>query len=433
MSPPAPSGPRPDSALVRAAGQLIDGLARPRVVCAMSPEQPDLLIAALIESSLSRQRPIDLLVADLDGRLPFIGAREIRAIHDGLLTVTTLAGAVPAALSGLVDHVPGSLWDIDRMLASGAIAFDVLVARMHDSGDPGALSYGAMVGYTPSALAAAPRVGFEVAPPVDAPPGPSVPAARADLLTRPDASPVLEPTGPAAPTEEAIEIGRLVAHLIPGDATLQLGLGTLPEAVVPALGDRSDLSFHSGILPTSLVRALRAGRPGPGRLGRAGVHVATGVLGAAPGLGPWPPRTTLQPVAVTHSPTLLAGIDRLWAVNSAFEVDLHGQVNAEYVGGRRAASAGGQVDFFQAAHLSAGGASVLALPSRSRKGRPRITGSLAAPNVVTTPACLVDYVVTEYGCAHLAGRSAQERAAALVAVAHPQDRAELKAAWARHR
>ena len=412
----------------RAAEHLLEGLDQPRILSAMSPQQPDELLSALVDVGLSRNTPMTVLVADLEGTFSFIGARETEAMRNGLLTVVTLAGAVPRRLGALVDHVPRTLWDIDRMLADGTIPVDIVVARVHETQDSGTFSFGRMVGYTPSALLAAARVALEVAPKVDAPPGPSIPRTRADVLV---VDPGYSPPEPAAarPTRPLAEtIGRLVAEMIPRGATLQLGLGVVPDAVVPALGRRVDLSFHSGILPASVADALASGMLGGPDTTTVHTHVATGVMSWPSGTPRWAGQVTLRPVSVTHAPGVLAGIERLWAVNSAFEVDLNGQVNAEYAAGVRVASAGGQVDFFQGAHVSPGGASVLVLPSRTQDGRGRIRATLDAPHIVTTPGSLLDVVVTEFGVARLTGLSATGRAEALISVAHPDDRAALNAA-----
>jgi 4-hydroxybutyrate CoA-transferase len=122
----------------------------------------------------------------------------------------------------------------------------------------------------------------------------------------------------------------------------------------------------------------------------------------------------------------LRQVRALWAVNSAFEIDLAGQVNAEFVRGCRVASGGGQVDFLRAARLSPGGAAVLALPARTPHGRARIVARLAGAHLPTTTAADVDWVVTDHGAACLRGLTVDERAEALVALAHPDDRPGLR-------
>jgi 4-hydroxybutyrate CoA-transferase len=196
--------------------------------------------------------------------------------------------------------------------------------------------------------------------------------------------------------------------------------------VIGALAGKRDLGLHSGMLPARIRGCLDgAAFTGAAKTYEPGLHVATGVLDptAEPSLA-WGGNVRLAPISVTHSPRTLAALEHLWSINSAFELDLAGQVNAEFAAGARVASGGGQSDFMRAAHLSPGGAAVLALPSRSRDGSPRIVPRLATPHLTATAADL-DYVVTEQGVAKLRGASACERAEALIAVAHPGDRAEL--------
>ena len=321
----------------------------------MSPQQPDGLLAALVEVARDRQvlgrgfwSPISA------AGLPSSTMRHGPTSGQAWLQLACIAGAAPRELSRWVDQVPGSLWDIDRMLASGLIPVDVLVARMHAAGKPGILSYGQMVGYSASAIAAAARVCFEVTPLCPGPAGPTVPTARADVVYRDDVTGLARTSAGRAASPEQATIAGQVAALIPDGATIQLGLGMVPEAVIPALGSHRGLRVQSGILPASLAGAL-GGRAFSSSSGREGLpHVATGVMPLPPRAPSWPADVRLRPVSQTHAPDELARIDGLWAADSAFEVDLNGQVNAEYLDGVLVACGGGQSDFFRAAHRSSG-------------------------------------------------------------------------------
>jgi 4-hydroxybutyrate CoA-transferase len=411
----------------RGARRLLSGLDSAQVVAAMFPQQPDGLLAALIEVGLERDVRLRLLVADIEGSFRFLSKAAVAALRSGRMRIVSLAGAVPRPLSGLVDQVPATLWDIDRMLGDGTLAVDVFVGRFHATGSADRLSYGQMVGYSPAALSRAARAGFEVAPPVPGPQGPTVPAARADVTLVAGRVPrAAAPAGSQLSGELAL-IGARLAALIPAGSTLQVGLGTVPEALISQLPATADLVLHSGILPAGAAAALAEGRLRRQRPdGGCAIHVATGVM-PVPAHGPgWPDSVHLLPVSCTHAPTVLGSIASLWAVNSAFEIDLSGQVNAEYLGGARVASAGGQVDFFRGAQLSPGGAAVLAFPSRTRSGRARIRAALEPPAVAAATGDLLDYVVTEQGTAALRGLTVAERREALIAVAHPDDRRALR-------
>ena len=410
-----------------AAQQLLAGLDRAQIVAAMWPQQPDGLLAALVDVALERRVQLSVLVADVAGSYGFLSESAVEALRVGRLRVVSLAGAVPRRLAPLVDHVPATLWNVDRMLADGTLAVDVFVGLMHETTRRGELSYGAMVGYSPSALSRASRVGFEVAPARLGPHVPTVAASRADALVKVAAEPPTLGLPEALPGPELLALSRRLAGLIPVGCTLQLGLGAVPNALTAQLSATSDHVLHSGILPAGVAAALAEGRLRRTRRdGRAAVHVATGVMpiaGTAPG---WPDSVHLLPVSHTHAADVLRDVPQLWAVNSAFEVDLNGQVNAEYLDGVRVSSAGGQLDFLHGARLSSGGAAVLALPSRSRSGRSRIRPTLMPPTVATTSADSLDYVVTEHGVAALRGLTFEDRREALIAVAHPDDRAALR-------
>jgi acyl-CoA hydrolase len=411
--------------------RLLDGLDAPVVLVAMSPQLPVELVRALVDEARDTDRPLTLLVADLTARFDFVDHADVVERRGAGLRLVALAGAVPRHLTPFVDHLPTALWDTDRLIRTGGLAIDVVVARVSPGAEAGHAHHGDMVGFTDSALRAGARAGFEVVPgPTGHDGAGGVRLDRADVLVAGDPA-LRAPARPSPLTDEQLSIGRHIVDLLPDGATLQLGLGAVPDAVLRELQRREspgDLGVHSGILPGSMQTLVTAGRlAGPHKERDPGRVVATGVLGGDP--SGWDGTVLLRPVSYTHDPMLLRALSTLWAVNSAFEIDLSGQVNAEYVGGRRLSSAGGQTDFVRAAHESARGAAVLALPSRSRDGHSRIVPQLPPDHLVTTSGGDLDYVVTEHGVAELTGRSAEHRATALVAVAHPDDRAGLLAAW----
>ena len=403
---------------------LLHGLDRATVLAAMTPQLPTALVRRLLDRARARDVQVDLLVADLTGRWEFLDDAAEQDLRAGRLTVTVLAGGVPRRLAPYVEHLPVSLWEADRLLAVGALDIDVLLARAERCAD-GSGSYGFMVGYTPSALTHAGRVAFEVAIGQVRHDGTDLDLHRADLLV--DAPPdELPAAAPAPPTLAQLRIAELTAALVPDGATVQLGVGVVPAELAARLTDRRDLGLHSGVLPGAVQQLLASGAvTGRRKSVDPGRHVTSGLLGGDPYA--WGDRVLLQPLSHTHDPQVLLGQDRLWALNSAYQVDLAGQVNAEYAGGARLSSGGGQADFARAAHAG-NGASVISLPARAGDAMPRIVPRLDCP--VTTPGSDVDLVVTEYGVAHLTGRTASQRAAALVAVAHPYDRPGLLRALA---
>jgi 4-hydroxybutyrate CoA-transferase len=223
------------------------------------------------------------------------------------------------------------------------------------------------------------------------------------------------------------QVARNVASLVRDGATLQIGLGGIPEALPGFLSDREDLGLY-GMLTDGGMELMRSGvvtgarfTPHPGAV-QVGEIVGTRALFDFVDSNP-----VVRAVDVEYalSAAAFAQVPGLVALNSAIEVDLTGQVNAETIGHRIVSGAGGQCDYMQGAELSRGGLSVIALRSTTGSGRSRIVRSLAPGSVVTTPRTAVSHVVTEHGVAELRGRSVQDRIAALVAVAAPEHRSVL--------
>jgi 4-hydroxybutyrate CoA-transferase len=227
--------------------------------------------------------------------------------------------------------------------------------------------------------------------------------------------------------EVDLAVARNVAGLVEDGATLQIGLGGIPEALLQNLSGHRDLGLY-GMLTDGAMRLMEAGvvtgaryTPYPGAVevgevmgGRALAEYAAG-------------HDTVRVVGADYAmhPDTFARVPGLVAVNSAIEVDLGGQVNAETVGHRIISGAGGQCDYMQGAMLSPGGRSVIAMRSTARGGRSRIVSALSEGSVVTTPRTAVTHVATEHGVATLVGRTLSERAAALAAIADPAHRDEL--------
>lgn len=226
------------------------------------------------------------------------------------------------------------------------------------------------------------------------------------------------------------QVAARVAELVPDGATLQFGIGALPEAVLAALlerGEHQDLGIHSGIINDSALALIEAGlATGARKTHDRGVAVS-GFVGGTERLFAWAhrnPALEIRATAYTHDAHVLSTSHRMTAINAAVEVDLTGQVNAEVAAGRYVGAVGGAFDFLRGAARSEGGVPIVALPSVT-KGASRIVADLNGP--VSTPRSEDIVVVTEHGIANLRGASLSQRIERLIAVADPAHRPALDA------
>jgi 4-hydroxybutyrate CoA-transferase len=226
-------------------------------------------------------------------------------------------------------------------------------------------------------------------------------------------------------------IGGHVAALVPDGATVQVGVGAIPQAVLEALDDHRDLALHSLLVDSGVTLVERGVVTGARKRlhrGRLDIGEAMGTRRTFDFLGT-SDAVNMESAGFTHDPHLVAALERFVAINSALEIDLGGQVTAESLGPRQVAGVGGQFDFVLGASRSSGGAAIIALPSTGREGAvSRIVPRLAGGAGVTTPRYLADWVVTEHGAVRLRGLSDRARATALIAVAHPRFQGELERA-----
>jgi 4-hydroxybutyrate CoA-transferase len=329
---------------------------------------------------------------------------------------------------GRVAFVPARYFDlVTQFAADGPWAPDAVLVHCAPPDARGYLSLGVAVGVTLPAARRAPLVIAQVNPNMPRTHGQGwLHESQIDCWV--DVDEPLLPYPPPAMTDVERAIGRHVAAIVPDGATVQVGVGAIPQAVLDALGDHRDLALHSLLVDASVRLVER------GAVTNAAKRVHRGRMDIAEAMGTSRlfaflhenRAVNMESSAVVHDPGVVALLDRFVAINSALEVDLTGQVTAESLGARQVAGIGGQFDFMLGASRSRGGAAIVALPATGREGSAsRIVPMLERGAAVTTPRFLVDWVVTEYGAARLAGRSARERAAAMIEIAHPRFRDEL--------
>ncbi|MFB9950573.1 acetyl-CoA hydrolase/transferase family protein [Rhizobium puerariae] len=235
---------------------------------------------------------------------------------------------------------------------------------------------------------------------------------------------------PIKPGPVERHVARNVASLIEDGATLQLGLGQIPEAVLDALRKHHDLGIHSGVIGDGVAELMEAGVITNARKSiNTGVSVAGWLLGSHRlyDFARENPALLVCGTGYTHDPGVLANVNKLAAINSAIEVDLTGQINAETVGSHYVGGVGGAAEFIRGAHRSPGGLPIVALPSTvAKSGKSRIVARLSGP--ISTPRSEAGLIVTEHGVADLRGRSLRERRKLMLAIAAPQWRETLEKA-----
>jgi len=334
-----------------------------------------------------------------------------------------------AEARGDVDFVPARYFDtVTLFSAGGAWATDAVLVHTAPPDRGGHLSLGVSVSYALPAARRAPLVIAQVNPRMPRTLGNAfLHRSQVDAWTAVD-HPLLEyPPTPVGDVER--RIAGHVADLIPDGATVQVGVGSIPQAVMEALAGKKDLGIHS-LLVDHMLPLVRSGvitnarkRLHPGRMD-------VGEIMGTAALFEWShenPLVNMEPSDVVHDPHVIAALGDFVSVNSALEVDLLGQVNAESVDGRQITGIGGQFDFVLGAARAAGGRSIIALPASAARGtRSRIVARLGAGARVTTPRFLSDYVVTEHGVAALRGASDAGRARALLRIADPAFRDALE-------
>lgn len=238
-------------------------------------------------------------------------------------------------------------------------------------------------------------------------------------------------------SETERRIAAIVAGLIPDGATIQIGIGNLPAAILQLLEGKKDLGVHSGMLSDGIVDLVekevitnRRKNIYPGKI------VAGDLIGTERLFRFSHENRILEmhPAEVTHNAQLIGRIDDFIAINSAVEIDLTGQINAESLNGVQISGVGGQFDFVEGAYFSRGGRSITAMAASTGKGKvSRIVPSLASGAVVTIPRYMTDIVVTEFGMAELRGKSFRQRAEALISIAHPDFQDRLREAASKQR
>jgi len=330
--------------------------------------------------------------------------------------------------AGKLGIVPCHVSQVGPMIEQGLIGCDVAFVQLSPADADGNHSFGLISDHVQAMVKKARVVIAEVNEQVPFTYGELLPAKRISCAVQVSRMPVQVPAAKIGATDEAI--AKYAAAYIGDGAVLQTGVGAVPDAILRLLGDRRDLGVHSGMLGDGLVDLVEAGVVTNARKAiDTGVSVNGALIGTQR-LYQWAhrnPKIRMCATTYTHDAAVLAQLERLVTINSALEVDLSGQVNAEQSGSAYLGGTGGQVDFVRAGSRSKGGRSIIALSATAKGGSlSKIVPTLSGP--VTTARSDVDVIVTEFGAAELKGQTLAERTRRLIAIAHPDFRESLERA-----
>jgi acyl-CoA hydrolase/L-amino acid N-acyltransferase YncA len=333
-----------------------------------------------------------------------------------------------AVQEGRADFTPVFLSEIPALFRSRRVRIDTALIQVSPPDAHGYVSLGVSVDVVRAAVDAADLVIAEVNPNMPRTHGDSfVHVSRLHHLVPVDAPLIERVAEPAGELER--EISRHVASLIPDRATLQTGIGAIPDAVLASLGSHKDLGIHTEMLSDGAMQLSLAGViTGKAKQLLPGKMVTSFVMGSRH-LYEWAhdhPAIEMRGSEYTNDPWVIGQNDTMISINSALAVDLTGQVASDTLDGKFFSGIGGQVDFVRGAARSRHGKSIIALPSTAKDGtQSRIQAAFEGGEGVVTSRGDVRYVVTEYGIADLWGKNIRERANALIAIAHPMFRQEL--------
>ena len=336
--------------------------------------------------------------------------------------------------AGFADYIPVFLHETQRLIREGYLKVNVVMIQVSVPDNFGYVSLGTSVDATLAAVENADTVIAIV--------NPNVPRAfgdamfhmnEIDLFVEDDSPLITAAPGPISDTDR--RIGRFVAELVDDGATLQMGIGAIPNAVLTMLGNHKDLGVHSEMFADGILTLVDKGVVnGKNKKIDKGRLVSTFLMGSKnlydfvdnnPGVA-------MQDVKYTNRVNVIAKNPKVTAINSALQIDITGQVCADSIGTIHYSGVGGQIDFLRGASLSKGGKPIIAMPSVTNKGLSKIAPILTPGAGVVSTRANIHWLVTEYGAVNLYGRTLQDRAKLIISIAHPEHQETLdKAAFER--
>jgi 4-hydroxybutyrate CoA-transferase len=390
-------------------------------------QAPQILIEALVNRA-DELRDVEIVHLHTEGEAPYARPEYEKSFRVHSFFVG--ANVREATQAGRADYIPVFLSEIPRLLRKKILPIHVALVQISPPNKHGFCSLGGCVDATLSAVESADIVVAVV--------NPQVPKVYGDGLLHisnfdifvDDDRPILEAHF-SDPTPEETQIGKYIAEMVEDGATLQMGIGSIPNAVLAELGNHKRLGIHTemfadGILPlvengviTNEEKVLDKGR-----------IVSTFTMGSQKlyDFLDSNPLVNVKDLAYVNDVSVIRQNPKVTAINSAIEIDLTGQVCSDSIGTKHYSGVGGQIDFIRGASHSEGGKPIIAIPSITKKGISKIVPTLKVGAGVVSTRANIHYIATEYGVAYLFGKTLKQRAIELTKIAHPDHREALERA-----
>ncbi|TGK32575.1 acetyl-CoA hydrolase/transferase family protein [Leptospira gomenensis] len=386
---------------------------------------PSLLIEALTQRG-PELKNVEMIHLHTEGQAPYTAKGLENSFFTNALFVA--ANTRQAVAEGRADYIPIFLSECPSLFRKNILPLDVALVQVSPPDKHGFCSLGVSVDISKAAVETAKIVIAQV--------NENMPRTHGDGIVHVSRIhsfvegnlPLHEHVSEAAsPTELAI--GKNVASLVEDGATLQMGIGAIPNAVLSCLASHKDLGIHTEMFSDGVMELVQKGvitgihkKKHPGK-------IVSGFVMGTKKLYDFiddNPQVAMLDIGYINDPHVIRKNPKVTAINSAVEVDLTGQVCADTIGTKQYSGVGGQMDFIRGASLSEGGKPIIALPSTTSKGESRIVPFLKQGADVVTTRAHVHYVITEYGIADLYGKNLRQRAKALIGIAHPDHRETLE-------
>ena len=397
-----------------------------RVYLHGSAQTPTCLLRAL-PSHAHRLKNVELVSITVYGDLHIDKPEYAGIFHFNSLFVS--ASVRNAVNQGLADYVPVFLSEIPELFKQKILPLDVALIQVSPPDAHGYCSMGVSVDIARSAVNTAEHIIALVNPNVPRTHGDGlIHSSRFDSMVYCD-EPLYEMDFSTKSTLADVKIGQFIAELIEDRSTIQMGIGSIPDAVLKCLTNHKDLGVHTEMCSDGIIDLFEKDV-----INNKYKQIHPNKVVTAFALGTKRlynyvndnPAFQFLDIDYVNDPHVIRRNNKMVAINSAIEIDITGQVCADSIGTYQYSGVGGQMDFIRGSSLSIGGKPIIALPSRTTKGVSRIVSTLKPGAGVVTTRAHVHYVVTEYGVAYLFGKNLRQRAKALIEIAHPDDREELE-------